>query len=398
MTEKNIWFINQYITSPEMCGESHRHFSLAKYLVANNNVTLFTGSFSHLHENKSSEEVVEEDGIKIVNLKVLKYRNTLTRILNFFHFVLRLRFFNYRQLSEPDIIVISTMSLFPLLLIPFYRKNFKNVKIVHEIRDIWPLTPIMLGGYSPKHPFIKLLAYCEYFGYENADYFVANLEFADRHIAKVVNKKDIPFTWISNGVDAQENIVDLPESITRKIPKNKFLIGYAGTIGNANAMEVVIDAFNKLESADICLCIAGDGVKKKALMNKSKNNLIFLGQIPKNQVCSFLKKMDACILSWKKIELYQYGISPNKIFDYMNAAKPIIMCGDMKSSVVEQANCGWISAAEDSEKLAELLLKISKLTKEELELFGRRGKEYLDANFKYSYLAERYQKEVFDNV
>lgn len=397
--KKNIWFINQYITSPKMCGASHRHFSLAKYLSKDNNITLFTGSYSHLHENKTKNLIVKEENVTIVNLPIYKYTNTLTRIFNFFHFVWKLRFFNYKKLEKPDAIIISTMSLFPLLLIDFYRKKFKNVKIIHEVRDIWPLTPIMLGGFSKAHPFIKLLAYCEKLGYKKADFFVSNLINADKHIHNTVpNRKKIPFAWISNGVDTQEETQSLSEKIKNKLPKNKFLIGYAGTIGIANTMNVVIEALQKIKYTNVCLCLVGNGDEKENLKKIAPNNVLFLDEIPKSHVNSFLKEMNVCILSWQKTKLYEYGISPNKIFDYMNAEKPIIMCGDMKNSIVEKSKCGWVVPAENSEKLAELLLNISTLNKEELQNYGERGKKYLDTHFKYSILASKYQKEVLDHV
>lgn len=176
------------------------------------------------------------------------------------------------------------------------------------------------------------------------------------------------------------------------------MIGYAGTIGIANTMNVVIEALQKIKYTNVCLCLVGNGDEKENLKKIAPNNVLFLDEIPKSQVNSFLKEMNVCILSWQKTKLYEYGISPNKIFDYMNAEKPIIMCGDMKNSIVEKSKCGWVVPAENSEKLAELLLNISTLNKEELQNYGERGKKYLDTHFKYSILASKYQKEVLDHV
>ncbi|ARV09685.1 hypothetical protein BTO05_08530 [Winogradskyella sp. PC-19] len=394
---KKVWFINQYITSPSLCGQTHRHFALANHLKHNNSVTLFTGSYSHIHQNISNNEVNDENGIKIINLKILKYSSSIFRILNLFHFALKLRFFNYKKLEKPDVIVISTMSLFPLLLIKFFKKKFEDVKIVHEIRDIWPLTPLELAGYSKSHPFIKLLSYCEKLGYNNADFFVSNLANAHNHVYQVVpHRKHIPFEWISNGFDESGSQEELSIKVENNIPKSKFLIGYAGTIGKANCMEVVVRAFNSLQNSNLHLCLIGYGDQEGYLKSISGSNITFLGKIPKPQVQSFLEKMDACILSWKKIELYKFGISPNKLFDYLNASKPVIMCADIENTIIHKSNCGWVVPAEDADTLSKVLYSVSNMENSELEKYGERGYDYLKNNFLFKQLAEKYQKAVID--
>lgn len=397
---KTIWIINQYITTPKLSNKTHRHFGLGKGLVKDNNVFLFTGSFSHLHENEFEDDVIAEEGLHTVNLSLMRYKGMITRVLNFFHFVLKLRFFDYRKVVKPDVIIISTMSLFPLLLIKFYKRKFPGVKVVHEVRDIWPLTPIVMGGYSARHPFIKLLAYCEKMGYNNADHFVSNLSNAGEYIYSVVpERKEVPFTWISNGYDANGEVSELEDHIIEKLPKNKFLVGYAGSIGKANCMEIVIKAFNILNDRKdnaLHLCVVGGGEMENFLKDLSSENVTFLGKIPKRQVDSFLNRMDVCILSWMKTNLYYWGISPNKIFDYLNASKPIIMCGDIKNSIIEEANCGWVLPAENIEALVANLEKVAMLSEKELTEIGDRGKKFLEEHFYYDHLANRYQKEVID--
>lgn len=396
--KKQVWIINQYITTPILGGKTHRHFGLARCLKKDNNITLFTGTFSHLHNNKPLKKINEE-GIEIINFKLIKYKNMVLRVFNMFQYVFKLRLFQYKTISKPDIIVISSMSLLPLLLINYYKKIFPQVKIVHEIRDLWPLTPILMGGYSNKHPFIKLLSHCEKIGYEKADFFVSNLSKAYLHIKKnTVNREEVPFSWVSNGFDNKEQNQKLSKDIFEKIPKDKFLIGYAGTLGIANSMDRVIDAMNLLLDRDIHLCIVGRGYLKEKLKLKSNKNVSFLGEIPKNQVNCFLKIMDICILSWQDLEIYKYGISPNKIFDYMYASKPILMIGKINDTIIDKSDCGWVLKELEPATIALKIIEISELNFNYLNNLGSNGRMYLDENFTYEKLASKFQIEVLDKL
>src|SRR5690606_2174477 len=145
-----------------------------------------------------------------------------------------------------------------------------------------------------------------------------------------------------NGYQMKEDSYykDLDMNVENSIPKDKFLIGYAGSLGLPNAMSYIISAFNKLEDKDIYLCIVGRGNERNNLMEQASNNknIIFLEKIPKDQVLSFLKKMDVLYLSFRTLKLYEFGISANKIFDYLYAEKPVLFSASLKNNIVEKAN------------------------------------------------------------
>lgn len=169
-----------------------------------------------------------------------------------------------KKLDErPDVIVYSSPSPVAYLSAQHLAKRF-NARLVFEVRDIWPLSLMELGGYSKKHPFIRFMQWVEDRAYRKSDRVVSNLKNAVEHM---VNRGMSPekFTWVPNGFSLDEVNLKTPlnESARRHLPKGKFIIGYTGTLGVANAMDTFIEAADRLKSRDeIAFVLVGDGKEK----------------------------------------------------------------------------------------------------------------------------------------
>lgn len=398
--KKSVWLINQYLCTPELNGDGHRHSYLAEeWIKKGYDVTLITSSFSHVPHRKNEFKglyKVSSGKIRTLLIKGNKYNQKgLTRILSWLIFCFLLFFIPTKKIPKPDIIIVSSNSLLPILNVVFYfKKRFKKVKFILEIRDIWPLSLIELGGFSKNNLFVKFLALVEKLGYKKSDYIVSLLINTDKHIEKVLRRRNFKYSWVSNGFDLNnlDTQQSLPVSLANKLPKNKFIIGYTGSLGIANAMEYIIEAAKILEKENIALCIVGNGDEKNKLVQMAKgyDNIIFLGRIPKNQVLSFLYKCDLLYFSSKKIDLYKYGISANKTFDYMYSEKPIILSASTYNNVIEFANCGFIVPPEDINAIVEKVRELNNINVNEIIEMGKRGKKYLLDNFTYQKLANDY--------
>jgi glycosyltransferase involved in cell wall biosynthesis len=402
---KNLWIINQYLTTPKLNGDGYRHSYLANHFIKSGyDVTLITSSFSHQPKKdiryNGLFKVINEN-YKILLVKGNRFSNAkgIPRILSWVLFCLLLFFIPKRKLSKPDIIVVSSMSLLPVLNVVFYYKiRYPKVKFIFETRDIWPLTIIELGGYSASNIFVKFLAWVEKLGYHKADHLVSVLINADKHITNVLGHNNFRFTWISNGynLSTDEQTTPLNKSTLAKLPKDKFLIGYAGTLGKANAMEYIVEAMNRLNN-EVHLCILGSGSDKKSLMDiVTKDNVSFMDKIPKKEVLPFLQSCDVLYLGAHNSQIYNYGISAQKMFEYMYAGKPILMSGDFEGNIVSLAKCGVVIPAEDTPELCKAITDFQQKNKEYLNELGKNGKEYLLNNFTYDLLSKEYIK-VFES-
>lgn len=399
MTGKNhIWIINQYAGSVEH-GMEYRHYYLAKEFIKKGfGVSIISGSYSHLYskkpEIKSQFTFQDIEGIKYCWVKLPRYSKTtgLGRIFNMFVFMLKLFFLPASGLNKPSAIIVSSPSLFPVINGKIFSRKYK-AKLVFEVRDIWPLTIQELGNISAWHPVMLILKAFERYAYKKADFVCSVLPGAKQHMVDN-GLNEAKFFCIPNGIDVDEvsNPEALKEDIIKLIPDNKFIVGYIGTIGISNALDYLIDAA-KLGSANesIHIIIVGEGGEKERLMKKAGNlkNITFIPSINKKQVQSMLACFDVCYIGWKKENLYRFGISANKIFDYLFSAKPIIHSVEAFNDPVKESGSGISVRPESSEEIHRAILDLFNKTGEEKKEMGLKGRSFVIKNHAYSNICQQ---------
>ncbi len=403
--DKNILMINQYASTPET-GIGGRHYYLAKELVKQGyRVYLVAAGYTHLLRNPpllgKAFEIQNVDGIQFVWIKVPKYNGAhdKKRVLNWFLFAWKLLGLHRIIKNKPYAILASSPAPFLFLSAKRLAKKF-GAKLIFEVRDIWPLTLIELGGYSSSNLFIRLMQWVEDKAYRESDIVISNLPNAVEHMASRGMKKS-KFYWIPNGICLEEmkNIQPLQDNVLEQLPNDKFIIGYAGTVGLANALDVFLQAAGLLkDKKDIVFVIVGDGQEKERLVKQYEKfkNILFISSIPKKQVQSMLELFDICYIGWQKKEIYNYGVSANKLFDYMYSKKPILHSYSGKTNIVELANCGFSVEAENPKAIADAILKLKAMSPAQRVEMGSNGKNYVLANHDYSKLAERLAKIIFN--
>lgn len=396
---KNILIINEYAGSPSY-GMTFRHYYLAKEFIKQGYKTkIVSGSFSHflkkypiMDEGIFKKEKV--DNVDFIWIKVLKYKKSFDKLraLKWIEFTIKLFFLNKHLNEKPDVIICSTTELFAILPAYYLSKKYK-AKLVFEVRDIWPLTLVKIGSFSEKNIFIKIMSWLEKFSLNKSDILISNLSNYTKHIKSLgIDRKAY---WVSNGIDLEEmkNIEQLPLNIENKIPKNKFVIGYTGKIGVSNAITYLLRAARLLkDNIDIVFVIVGEGQEKEnlELYSSDLNNVIFINPIKKAQIQSMLQLFNVCYIGLQKEELFKFGISPNKLYDYMYSGTPVLQSIDIKNDIVEKSDCGICVEAENYKLIADAIIKLYKMTDEQRNSLGQNGKKYVVKNFSYKYLASNY--------
>lgn len=394
-----IWIINEYAGSPSY-GMTFRHYYLAKeFLKKAHKVTIISASFSHLLKtypqmNGNVYQCENVDGVDFLWIKVMRYCNSFNkkRALKWLEFTCKLFFIDKKLKEKPDVIICSTTELFAIVPAYILSKKYQ-AKLVFEVRDIWPLTLVEIGGFSEKNLFIRIMSWLEKFSLQKSDVLVSNLSNYKEHIQNLgINKKAY---WISNGIDLDEmeNSEPLPTYIEQKIPKGKFIVGYTGKLGVSNALIYLLEAAKFLkENENIVFVIVGDGEEKACLQKFAEDlpNVLFLESIPKTQVQSMLNFFDVCYIGLQKKKLFKFGISPNKIYDYMYSAKPIVHSIETNDSIVEQSHCGLCVEAENAKAIAKAIQTLYELPQESRNQLGENGKTYVMKHFTYDTLAQKY--------
>ncbi len=405
---KKIWFVHHYAGSP-LLGMSYRAYYFVREFNRTGHVAHVIGASHHhllMHEKTSQDEnvtfqLIEDAPFVLIKTSKHALGNKVKRLLNMFTFMYRLRR-EYKkiiqQTGKPDIIICSSPHLMTYLATQYIAKNC-NAKHILDVQDIWPDSITQLLAVSKWHPLAVLLRRIEKISYVQSDAIVTVLENFSTYLSqfKITHQKHY---YIPNGIDEHINAsVLLPEKIVSKIALLKkngaFIIAYTGSHGIPNALDQFIDAakiVNNDNKANIHFILVGNGSEKKRLEHKAAllNNMSFFGTISKGAVYRLLNQVDACYIGWQNKSIYQYGVSANKIFDYMLAGKPIIHAVNTNFDPVKEAGCGIIVPPNQPELLANSFEYIATLDKSILEAMGKKAKNFVMANHTYKKLAEQY--------
>jgi glycosyltransferase involved in cell wall biosynthesis len=395
---KSVWIINQFAGKSDS-GWGERHYFFSKYWIeAGYKVYIISGSYNHvfnkLPDAPEMYNFEKTDAAEFCWVKTPVYNpKSGMRFWSFLVFAWRVMFLPVSKMGKPDYIVVSSMPIFPVLSGHLLKRKYKAKKLIFEIRDIWPLTLNLLGNISKYHPLSLFIGWFEKFGYKKADEVVSLLPNAKEHIDEIA-KAGHKFKYIPNGLDTSVLVNEpLPEDVISVIPKNKFVIGYTGTIGLANALEYFVDAAGILKDrTEFYFVIVGEGYLKDELIAKSKDfgNIVFLNKIRKNQVQSMIQHFDLCFVGRNDTPLFKHGVSANKYFDYMLAGKPILDSNNFIKDPVELSGCGLIVKPDSAQAIADGILQLHNLSAEERAAMGEKGKVFVSENHNIRHLASLY--------
>ena len=149
-----------------------------------------------------------------------------------------------------------------------------------------------------------------------------------------------------------------------------------------------------MENEDIIFCIVGEGSLKPEMQKYAKSisltNIKFLPRIDKSAIPSLLEMSDICYVGFVHSPLYKYGISPNKLWDYMMASRPIIMVINSSNNPIKEANCGKTISTGEVQDIVLAIKELIQLPKENRIKLGVNAKKYVIKNNSYKILAKKF--------
>lgn len=403
----NIIYINHYAGSDRHGMEFRPYFMAKRWAAAGHNVTIVASSYSHLrtkNPDMQGQKFMDQeiDGVRYFWINGPQYEgNGLGRIKNMLSFLHGLYKYDAEIAAQgkPDAVIAS--STYPLDIYPAHKLAKKyGAMLIYEVHDLWPLSPIELGGMSPHHPFIMVMQAGENYCYRHSDYVVSLLPNAQEHMVEHGMKPE-KFICIPNGIvraDWEKPMADPPvyyDKLRQYHDEGYFLVGYTGAHGIANALDSFVEAGEQLHGKKIKLLLIGPGPERERLRQKVVDNHLqdtveLLEPVKRDQVPELLSQMDALYVGLQRQPLFRFGVSPNKLMDYMMAGKPVIFAIDAPNDMVADANCGISIEPEDSGAIVSAVMKLASLPKEELEAMGKRGKAYILAHNEYDVLSQQF--------
>jgi len=107
---------------------------------------------------------------------------------------------------------------------------------------------------------------------------------------------------------------------------------------------------------------------------------------------SLCSEADAFVFVLQDIPLYKYGISLNKLYDYLAAMRPILLAGNPVNNDVQDADCGLTVPPGDPRALAEALVRLADMPEDVRRTMAQRGRTYVEQHHDHAVLAERLRR------
>jgi glycosyltransferase involved in cell wall biosynthesis len=257
---------------------------------------------------------------------------------------------------------------------------------------------------SRLHPYVQLIQWAEDYTYKNMDKIVCTLPLAEPHM-KAHGLQAGKFIYIPNGIavdDWSEEPGELPQEYQELFLKLKnekrFIVGYMGSHGPSNALDILVEAAERLQNTAVDIVLVGQGSEKEKLIEQARSrnltNIHFLPSIARKYVRSILALVDACYIGWNPHPIYQFGISPNKLLDYMMGGKPVIHVVPVGNDLVAESGCGISIRALNADLIADAIKQMMAMSPQERELLGENGRKFVRDHHDYKALAQSYLKAV----
>jgi glycosyltransferase involved in cell wall biosynthesis len=243
----------------------------------------------------------------------------------------------------------------------------------------------------------------EWFAYKFSDKIISILPNTYDHV-RLDGVKRKNFAHVPNGINLEDykNLVPVPQKLQNLIDKEKkkkhVLIGYAGAISVANAIDILVEAAFILQKEALSFIVIGDGQELENIKAMTRNlklsNVYFYERIDKLQVHSFLKQMDFLYIGAQHQAMYKYGVGHNKAFDYMMAGRPVLQSLNVGGDVIKKAKAGINAHPGSAIDLAKVIKKAIKLPKTKIVLMAKNGKDYVLKHHVYEIIAEKFLDSV----
>ena len=356
-----------------MLDHGGRHYWFAKYLTrAGYDVRIFCAST--VHDTDINFDVGEDgycdkevDGLKYTLIETSDYvGNGKSRVKNMYQFYRRI-FRVVRNYEKPDVIFAS--SVHPLTLLAGIKIAKKlGVKCICEVRDLWPESLVEYDIISRNHIVTKLMYKGERRLYKKADYLIFTMPGAGKYISDRGWDADVSkdkIYYINNGIDLEvykENMInktiedkDLEDDSFKKVL-------YTGSLRAANKPENFISLAERLAeiAGNIKIIIYGGGDQLETLraevIEKGLKNILFKGRVDKEYIPFILSKGNLNLMDGDIGGISKYGISGNKLFDYIASGRPVIMdCEENEFGIINANKIGISRRFKDSSEMAEVI-------------------------------------------
>ncbi len=396
-----LCFINHYAGLPDTVPAT-RTFDLAVELRnLGHSVEVMACSVNHYtfrEERLSCAQLWKREfhhGVSFVWLRGIEYQgNGVLRLLNMLLFSVLTVIYGLLHHQGFHLYVGTSVHPFaPLAALILAR--VKSATYWKDITDIWPESLIELGHISATGVAARCIRALEHFTISSASRVIGVIPgiadyVRDCGVAPPVHKS----MWISNGIQRQR--IESSRNEGYGVHLRPFRVMYAGGFAPGHALDILVDAIIRIHNdsiRDIEFVLIGDGPERKRIVDRldqaGVTNCTLPGLQPKDKLYQLLSSAHVCVCTGRKLPVYRYGVSYNKIYDYLLAGRPTIFAMSASNNPIAEFGAGVSIPAEDSALLARTICEVMNMPQEQLQEMGLRARQLALSEFDYQKIAHK---------
>lgn len=338
----------------------------------------------------------ETEGLKVYRSWIFasKNKSILPRLLNYFSFVWSSFWSGWFRLGKFDFIFCESPPLF-LGISAWVLCKLKGARLIFNVSDLWPESAEKLGIVTSR-PILRLSYGLEKFLYRKSAIITGQTQGIVRDISGRFPR--MRTYWLPNGADLEYFKPEETSTTWRSknnFSESDFILLYAGILGHAQGLEIIIHAADILKDRpEIKFILLGSGpekIKLKRMSDEKKlTNIFYFDTVAKSNMREILKACSATVIPLKKLDLFK-GAIPSKIFESLAMKKPILLGveGEAKDLFINEGKCGLFFEPENAAELAAQALRLH--ADKDLAVFlGERGRKYVELKFNRDTIAENF--------
>jgi glycosyltransferase involved in cell wall biosynthesis len=400
-----ILLINYAIAAPKH-GSDYRSNQLARlWAEAGHQVTFVGASFSHILPSEVKFpgliHETEDQGVRYVLVKAPRYEGSgIRRALNMFSCMAVMRLCEGRIVGRDGVDAVMAGSVYQVDNYPAARIAKKyGACFVRETRDLWPLTLTELSGMNPRHPYAALIGHAEKFGYRHADMVATTLPNSFEYMqSRGLNRERWIYMPQCPNPFQKQTEKEMPAEHAKAFAEaraaGKVIFIFTGSLVLNADLDTLLASAKLVEPEKLEFFLIGRGPLEGALKEKAAKlalkNLRFLPPVDRGQVPPMLRAADVATVGFLDRPLYFHGVSPNKMFEYMENGIPIIFHCRTKGDPISESGAGVLVAPENPEALADSVRQFARMTAQERKEIGARGQTFVRARHDLRTVAAQY--------
>lgn len=313
--------------------------------------------------------------------------------LNYLSFIMSGLIFGPWMLRNKDYDAILVYAPSPILqAIPaLFIGRLKRCPVLLSVQDLWPES-LSATGHVQNRIVLKLVEQVVRFIYRHSDLLLVQSRAFEPPVRALAS--NTPIAYYPNSVDDS-----FAAPAQAKLPAvaglvDGFSVLFAGNIGTAQAVEVIVEAAALLKDyTEIHFVVLGEGSRwawmRQEAQQRSLSNLHLPGRFPVETMPGFMQKASALLVTLTDREIFRATI-PSKVQAYLAAGRPILACLNGEGAkLVAEAGAGLTVPAEDGHALAEAVLRLYRMSPQQRDAMGMRGRLYYEQHFAHDMLIDQ---------